>query len=90
MSATDAKIEFVRAMEGIADRRAIYVGETHDHYGHHLNLLAVIRELHSREVDFAIGMEFFQRPFQKYLDDYVRGEIGESWREAKTALTSSD
>jgi uncharacterized iron-regulated protein len=51
------------------------VGETHDRYDHHLNQLAIIRGLHERGVDLAVGMEFFQEPFQRYLDQFVAGSI---------------
>lgn len=61
----------------ISSHRVIYIGETHDRYDHHLNQLAVIEELHDRGVSFAVGVEFFQRPFQHYLDQYVAGEIDE-------------
>lgn len=64
-------------MNDLSERRVILVGETHDRFDHHLNQLAVIRHLHERGDDFAIGMEFFQRPFQPVLDAYVRGEIDE-------------
>ncbi len=62
----------------LARKRVVYVGETHSRYGHHLLQLAVIRGLHERGVDLAIGMEFFQQPFQKWLDDYVAGRIDEA------------
>ena len=61
----------------LADKRAIFVGETHDRYEHHLNQLAIVRGLHYRDKDIAIGMEFFQQPFQAHLDAYVAGEITE-------------
>jgi uncharacterized iron-regulated protein len=53
--------------------RVVMVGETHDRYDHHLNQLAVIRGLHERGVPVAIGMEYFQRPFQAHLDDFAAG-----------------
>lgn len=68
---------FPGLVEKISKRRVIYIGETHNRYDHHLNQLAVIRGLHDRGVDFAIGLELFQRPFQQYLDKYIAGEISE-------------
>jgi len=65
-------------IERIADRNAVFIGETHDRYDHHLNQLAVIRGLHERGIDVAIGMEQFQRPFQRHLDDFVAGRIDEA------------
>jgi uncharacterized iron-regulated protein len=61
----------------LADRRVVFVGESHDRYEDHLNQLAVIRGLHERDVDLAIGMEMFQQPFQPALDAYIAGEISE-------------
>jgi uncharacterized iron-regulated protein len=64
-------------LEKLTSKRVIFVGESHDRYEDHLNQLAVIEGLHNRGQDLAIGMEFFQQPFQKHLDAYVAGEISE-------------
>lgn len=64
-------------IEKLASKRVIFVGETHDRFEDHLNQLAVVDGLHNLEKDFAIGMEFFQQPFQPHLDAYVAGEISE-------------
>ncbi len=66
-----------RLIDAIADRRVVFVGESHDRYEDHLNQLAVIEGLHQRGKDLAIGMEFFQQPFQGALDAFVAGEIDE-------------
>lgn len=66
-----------RMLDELADRRVVYVGEIHDHYDHHRNQLAVIRGLHERGVDLAVGLEQFQHPFQRHLDDYAAGRIAE-------------
>ena len=57
--------------------RVVFVGEGHDRYEHHLNQLDIIRSLHEGKPDLAIGMEFFQWPFQSVLDRYIAGEIDE-------------
>lgn len=62
----------------LLDRRVVYVGEQHDRLEDHLNQLAIVRGLHEQDRDIAIGMEFFQQPFQNILDAYVNGEIGEA------------
>ena len=67
-----------RLLEQVADRQVIFVGETHDRYEHHLNQLAVIESQHARYPLLAIGLEFFQQPFQPVLDDYVAGKIDEA------------
>jgi len=68
---------FAELLSELEEKRAVFVGETHDRYDHHLNQLAIIRGLHERGVDLAVGMEFFQAPFQPVLDQYVAGEIEE-------------
>lgn len=59
----------------LARQRVVFVGETHDAYAHHLIQLAIIRDLHARDPNLAIGLEMFQRPFQKVLDRFVAGDI---------------
>lgn len=66
-----------RMLDRIVDRRVILVGESHDRYDHHQNQLAVIRGLRERGLEVAIGMEFFQTPFQTHLDAFLAGEITE-------------
>ena len=65
-------------IERVADKRVVYVGESHDQYQHHLNQLAVIKGLHARDPNLAIGLEFFFQPFQPVLDRYIAGEIDEA------------
>lgn len=59
----------------LVGRRVVYVGEMHDRYDHHLNQLALIERLHARTPDLALGVEFFQQPFQPHLDAYIAREI---------------
>lgn len=59
------------------DRRVVFVGETHTRYDHHLVQLQVLKALHRRHGKIAIGVEWFQAPFQRHLDDYLRGAISE-------------
>ncbi len=61
----------------LADKRVVFVGETHNRYDHHLNQLTIIQGMYAQSPELAIGLEFFQRPFQHVLDRYVAGEIGE-------------
>lgn len=64
-------------VDKVADRRVVFVGESHDQYQHHLNQLAIIKGLHARHPDLAIGLEFFFQPYQSVLDRYVAGKIDE-------------
>jgi len=61
----------------LADRRVVLIGEIHDRFDHHLIQLEIIRGLHAIHPKIAIGMEAFQQPFQRHLDDYVAGELSE-------------
>ena len=64
-------------MDRVADKKIIYVGETHDQFPHHAEELEIIGDLHRRGRRMAIGMEMFERQFQGVLDDYVEGRIDE-------------
>ncbi|KRT54882.1 putative iron-regulated protein [endosymbiont of Ridgeia piscesae] len=64
-------------LEKLRDRRVVLVGETHDRYDHHLAQLAVIKGMYAQNPDMAIGLEFFQQPFQAVLDRFIAGEIDE-------------
>lgn len=66
-----------RIIDDIKDTPIIFVGERHTNYGDHKVELAVIMGLHRRGRKFAIGMEMFQRPFQKWIDQYLAGTIDE-------------
>ncbi len=64
-------------IERVADKRIVYVGETHDQFSHHTVELEIIKGLYRRGRKVAIGMEMFQRPFQKAMDDYIEGKTDE-------------
>jgi uncharacterized iron-regulated protein len=62
----------------LAADRVVFVGEIHDRYDHHLNQLEIIKRLHELDPNLAIGVEYFQQPFQKQVDDYIEGRTSES------------
>jgi uncharacterized iron-regulated protein len=64
-------------IEGLSDQRVVFIGESHDRYEDHLSQLLIIRGLHQQGQPLAIGMEFFQQPFQAQLDAYVAGQLSE-------------
>jgi uncharacterized iron-regulated protein len=66
-----------KIMEQIDDARVVLVGETHPRYDHHLVQLEILKLLYQKSAKLAIGVEWFQRPFQKHLDAYIAGEITE-------------
>ena len=61
----------------ILDKPVIYVGERHTNYEDHKVQLKVIMSLHENGRKFAIGMEMFQKSFQKAINDYLSGTINE-------------
>lgn len=74
----DKHMDFPTLMETLAQNRVVFVGETHDRYGDHLNQLVVLQALQQRNPNLAIGVEWFQQPFQGVLNDYLAGKISES------------
>lgn len=58
--------------------RLFFVGEHHTRYDHHLVQLAAVKNLYQQSSNLAIGVEWFQQPFQKDLDDYISGRISEA------------
>lgn len=62
---------------GLTGQRVVYVGEVHTAYEDHLVQLEVLKGLHRQDPDLAIGVEWFQQPYQAPLDRYVAGEISE-------------
>jgi uncharacterized iron-regulated protein len=64
-------------IEQIDTARVVLVGETHTRYDHHLVQLEILKLLYQKSAKLAIGVEWFQQPYQKYLDAYIAGEISE-------------
>lgn len=69
--------DFGDIMEKMAENRVIYVGESHVRFADHQLQLRIIRALHQRHPEMAIGMEMFPARVQETLDKYIRGEIDE-------------
>ncbi len=61
----------------ISDKPVVLIGERHTYYEDHKVELAVIMDLFRKNRKFAIGMEMFQTPFQKAIDEYLSGAIDE-------------
>lgn len=60
-----------------SEARAVFIGEVHTRAEHHRAQLELICNLYRSGADLAIGVEFFQQPFQAYLDEYVAGRLEE-------------
>lgn len=66
-----------RLVRQLAAKRVVFIGEIHNRYDNHLNQLEIIQRLHALDPDMAIGVEYFQQPFQSHVDDYIAGRISE-------------
>ncbi|MDQ1297694.1 MAG: hypothetical protein QG558_232 [Campylobacterota bacterium] len=71
-------------IEEIAKSRVVYIGEAHTEFSSHLNQLKIIKAMHKNNPKLSIGMEMFQKQFQKYLDAYIAGKIDEKEMLKKT------
>jgi aminopeptidase N len=71
------KISFGALTDRLLDADLICIGETHDSDLCHRVQLEIIKGLYARDERLGVGMEMFQRPFQKDLDQYLRGETNE-------------
>ncbi len=77
-SAKDKKtISFGEMTDRLAGADLVCIGETHDSVPCHRVQLEIIEALFARDERLGVGMEMFQRPFQKEIDRYFRGEMDE-------------
>lgn len=74
---TDETISLAQVIEQTDGARVVLVGETHTRYDHHLVQLEILKHLYQKSPDLALGVEWFQQPFQNHLDDYIAGKITE-------------
>lgn len=74
----DTPLALDKLVAELATKRVVFIGETHDRYDNHLNQLEIIRQLHELDPNISIGVEYFQQPFQKEVDDYIDGKIQEN------------
>jgi len=73
----DETISLAQVIEQTDGARVVLVGETHTRYDHHLVQLEILKYLYQKSPDLALGVEWFQQPFQNHLDDYIAGKITE-------------
>lgn len=69
--------DFDDVIKSLLRKRFIFIGESHDRISHHLNQLEIIKRIHAVDPNIAIGLEFFQQPFQAHMDEYINGTIDE-------------
>jgi uncharacterized iron-regulated protein len=78
-SAKDKKtITFGELVDRLVQADLVCVGETHDSVVDHQVQLMIIKALYGRDERLGVGMEMFQRPYQKALDRYTAGAIDEA------------
>lgn len=57
---------------------AVFVGERHDNYAHHMNQLEIIKRLKESGLKVAVGFEMVQKQFQPVLSSFIAGDISEA------------
>jgi uncharacterized iron-regulated protein len=65
-------------LEQIQGERVVYVGETHNSPADHQLQMQVLEYMAARSPRLAIGVEWFQQPYQAVVDAYLQGKIDES------------
>jgi|SRR5690625_468490 len=61
----------------LSEYDVVFFGEYHGHSGVHLAQMKLFRALHDQHPAMTLSMEQFERDTQKYVDQYLAGEIGE-------------
>lgn len=64
-------------IDAVRNKPVIFIGERHANFEDHKVELEIIKGLYKKGRKFAIGMEMFQKPFQKAIDQYLSGAICE-------------
>ena len=55
----------------------VMIGEYHDNRAHHSHQVALMKELISQGHQVALGMEFFQTPYQSQVNDFLASALPE-------------
>lgn len=71
------EITFGEMIDRLSAARIVCVGEVHDSETHHRVQLRIVKALFAVDESLGVGMEMFQRPFQKALDDFEAGRTTE-------------
>jgi len=70
-------ITFGQLIDRLLEADLICIGESHASDLHHRVPLQIIKAVFVRDERLGVGMETFQRPFQRAIDRYLRGELTE-------------
>ncbi|WP_029521910.1 ChaN family lipoprotein [Persephonella sp. KM09-Lau-8] len=69
--------DFQDLIDDALKKSIIYLGEQHTLFSNHAFQLSVIKAIHKKYPDIAVGMEMFQRSKQPIIDQFINGEISE-------------
>ena len=73
---TRAEKPIAEFLADLQQAQVVFVGELHDHPGHHAAQLAIIEALATeKDRPLVIGLEMFRRDSQEALDRWTRGEM---------------
>jgi aminopeptidase N len=72
-----ATTSFDEMVDTLSRQSIVYIGEKHDNAAHHQLQLNIIKALYEKNPQIVIGMEMFQKPYQKVLDLWINNEINE-------------
>jgi uncharacterized iron-regulated protein len=75
--ATGETLSLETLAERLAQHRIIYIGEQHNRPEHHKVQLDLIRALGRKVPELSVGMEMFDRGYQKRLDRWSAGQMDE-------------
>jgi uncharacterized iron-regulated protein len=77
-ASTKAEISPQELIHDLQKAQVIFIGEFHDHRGHHAAQLDVISALQNQDDRLAVGLEMFRRDSQHALDQWVENQLTES------------
>jgi uncharacterized iron-regulated protein len=62
-------------LQALRPAHIIYLGEVHNQQQDHQDQLAIIEYLQQKNPQLAIGLEMFQKPYQRVIDQYLANHI---------------
>src|SRR5262249_13810619 len=71
-------VSFGEMTDRLLEGDIVCVGEEHDSALHHEVQLMIVKALFARDERLGVGLEMFQRPYQKIVDRYLSGAIDEA------------
>ncbi len=75
---TGKALSFDQLIDRLESKDLIFIGEVHDNPEHHLIQVQMLQALMTRNGSHTVGMEFFQKPQQPFIDRYMKGASNES------------